>query len=93
MGFEELIKKLIIDAFEEAVHKILEKLKFEVYPNVMNVKQASKYLNVSEKWLRLNLDSIPHYEMAGHKFNKEDLDDLRLSKTGRSFKVVRRDKT
>lgn len=90
MGFEALIKKTIIEAFEEAMQKFLSKMEFKFYRNVMNVKEAADYLNVSEKWLRLNLDSIPHFEMAGHKFNREDLDKYRLDKTGRSFRVVRK---
>lgn len=90
MGFEELIRKTIMESVKAAVQEILSMMQFEAYPNVMNVKQASKYLNVSEKWIRLNLDSIPHYEMGGYKFNKEDLDHYRLDKTGRSFKVVRK---
>ncbi|MDU6360949.1 MAG: helix-turn-helix domain-containing protein [Clostridiales bacterium] len=90
MSFEEMIKKIILDAFNEAVHKILENLKLEVYPNVMNVKQVAKYLGVGVNWIYDNIDQLPHFDVGGYKFNKEDIDNWRLDKTGRSFRVVRK---
>lgn len=90
MVFEELVKKTISDAFDEAVYKILERLKIETYPNVMNVKQVAKYLGVGAGWIYDNIDQLPHFDVGGYKFNKEDIDHWRLDKTGRSFRVVKK---
>ena len=88
MSFEELIETTIRKVVVETM-TTLDTSK-EVYPRVMNVKQAAKYLGCGTSWIYDNLEQIPHWDCGGTKFNIEDLDKWRLDKTGRSFAVVRK---
>lgn len=86
------IDQMIANAVKEAIKPYLENMNTskEVYPRVMNVKQAAKYLGCGTTWIYDNLTQIPHWDCGGTKFNIEDLDKWRLDKTGRSFSVVRK---
>lgn len=87
MGFEELVKKTVIEAVKEVISQINIPVG-EVVPNVMNVKQVAKYLGCSTNFIYDNVDAIPHFDAAGYRFNKEDIDKWRLDKTGRSYRIV-----
>nr|WP_302596980.1 hypothetical protein [uncultured Cellulosilyticum sp.] len=87
-SIEETIKQIVVKAIDEAIAGL--NTSKEVYPRVMNVKQAAKYLGCGTTWIYDNLTQIPHWDCGGTKFNIEDLDKWRLDKTGRSFSVVRK---
>lgn len=85
--FEELIKKIVKEVIDEALSKLDFAECGDYYPDVMDLKTAAKYLKVSNTWLYQNIESVPHFDMGGHKFLKDQLKQLCLDKTGRSFRI------
>ncbi|ADZ83204.1 MerR family transcriptional regulator [Cellulosilyticum lentocellum] len=90
MSIEETIKESVKVAIAEALKEFQVKAGYDELPEIMNVKQAAKFLNVGTSFLYLNIEAIPHFQMGGsYKFIKSELMKYCLDKTGRSFKVVR----
>lgn len=82
-----MLKKLVKDAVEEALSNLELGGVGEYYPEILDLKQAAEYLKVSKAWLYQNLDSVPHFELAGKKFMRDHLKQLCVDKTGRRFKI------
>ncbi len=87
---EEVLKKLVKEAVEEALSSLDLGGAGEYYPEVLDLKQAAEYLKVSKGWLYQNLDSIPHFELGGKKFVRDHLKQLCIDKTGRRFNLKER---
>lgn len=84
---EELIAKTVREVLVDALDS------FKPQSNareVMNAKELAHYLNMSESWVRQERMNLPHYYL-GNKllFNKEDIDQWRLSRTS-NMMVTRR---
>ena len=85
MSIEETIKESV----KVAVQEVIKDIQSDTLPEIMNVKQAAKFLNCGTTWIYDNIDQIPHFELSGYKFLKSQLMDWCIDKTGRSFTIVR----
>lgn len=60
----------------QIISEEIRKIKEEQLPEVLNLNQACKYLQVSDTWLKENLESknIPYFRTGSHyKFNLFEL--------------------
>ena len=89
MSIEETIKESVKVAVQEVIKDINLNVQSDALPEIMNVKQAAKFLNCGTTWIYDNIDQIPHFELSGYKFLKSQLMDWCIDKTGRSFRIVR----
>lgn len=89
MSIEETIKASVKEAVEEALKNVSLGTSDDL-PEIMNVKQAAKFLNCSSQWVYDNISQIPHMELSGYKFIKSELMKWCIDKSGRTFKVVRK---
>ena len=85
MSIEETIKESV----KVAVQEVIKDIQSDALPEIMNVKQAAKFLNCGTTWIYDNIDQIPHFELSGYKFLKSQLMDWCIDKTGRNFRIVR----
>lgn len=81
---DELFKQMITETAKtvalEVARSMPQQQKDDGFPKVMDVKQASEYLNIGTTKLyelRTNGD-IPWFDCGGIRFNKEQLDEWRL---------------
>lgn len=88
MSIEETIIQTVNKAIKESLSSISIGANDE-FPEVMNVKQAAKFLNCGTTWIYENIEQIPHFELSGYKFLKSQLVEWCIDKTGRSFRVVK----
>ncbi|QEH68687.1 helix-turn-helix domain-containing protein [Cellulosilyticum sp. WCF-2] len=90
MSIEETIKESVKVAIVEALKEFQVKGGCDEFPEIMNVKQTAKFLNVGTTFVYENIAAIPHFQLGGsYRFIKSELMKYCLDKTGRSFKVVR----
>ena len=79
-----MLEEMIVQVVKEALADALADLKPQSNAKeVMNAKQLAHYLNMSESWVRQEkMNGLPHFYL-GNKllFNKEDIDQWRLSRT------------
>lgn len=87
-----MLEEMIVQVVKEALADALADLKPQSNAKeVMNAKQLAHYLNMSESWVRQEkMNGLPHFYL-GNKllFNKEDIDQWRLSRTS-NMTVTRR---
>ncbi len=87
------IEEMITQTVKEVLVDILEELKPKSNAKeVMNAKEVGQYLNMSESWVRQErMNGLPHFYL-GNKllFNKEDIDQWRLSRTSSMNVTARR---
>lgn len=88
MSIEEVIIETVNKAVKEALNSVQVNTNDD-FPEIMNVKQAAKFLNCGTTWIYENIEQIPHFELSGYKFIKSQLMDWVINRTGRSFKLVR----
>lgn len=76
---EEIIAKTVREVLVDALKDFKPQSNVR---EVMNAKELAHYLNMSESWVRQERMNLPHYYL-GNKllFNREDIDEWRLSKT------------
>lgn len=67
----------------QIISEEIRKIKEEQLPEVLNLNQACEYLQVSDTWLKENLESknIPYFRTGSHyKFNLSELREWTLSR-------------
>ena len=72
----------IEEMIQQAVREVLADALQDFKPQ-SNAKEVAHYLNMSESWVRQEkMNGLPHFYL-GNKllFNKEDIDQWRLSRT------------
>ena len=79
-----MLEEMIVQVVKEALADALQDFKPQSNAKeVMNAKEVAHYLNMSEPWVRQEkMNGLPHFYL-GNKllFNKEDIDQWRLSRT------------
>ena len=79
-----MLEEMIVQVVKEALADALADIKPQSNAKeVMNAKEVAHYLNMSESWVRQEkMNGLPHFYL-GNKllFNKEDIDQWRLSRT------------
>ena len=75
-----MLEEMIVQVVKEALAELKPQSNAK---EVMNAKEVAHYLNMSESWVRQEkMNGLPHFYL-GNKllFNKEDIDQWRLSRT------------
>ena len=88
MTIEEMIQQTVREVLADALQDLKPQSNAK---EVMNAKEVAHYLNMSESWVRQEkMNGLPHFYL-GNKllFNKEDIDQWRLSRTS-NMMVTRR---
>ena len=83
-----MLEEMIVQVVKEALAELKPQSNAK---EVMNAKEVAHYLNMSESWVRQEkMNGLPHFYL-GNKllFNKEDIDQWRLSRTS-NMMVTRR---
>ena len=88
MTIEEMIQQTVREVLADALQDLKPQSNVK---EVMNAKEVAHYLNMFESWVRQEkMNGLPHFYL-GNKllFNKEDIDQWRLSRTS-NMMVTRR---
>lgn len=67
---EEQLKALIKDA----VREVLAELENKKPKEILNARELAEWLGVSQAWVSVNKDNIPHFEAGGSKFYRTDIE-------------------